>query len=156
MSFLLLRVKWDKSNPRALTLMCPIQCPRPAEPSALDKYPNSYTTKKQNYLMMFHTLQLNFLFSDWFFRNTRSVLKMSTALRVLRTDCARCFWCVITRVNVTSTDPFFHWVNWLIFFMLSGILSHFIYDFHKHKHMILFFCRVWIRLINLHLLLWVK
>ena len=27
--------------------------------------------------------------------NARSVLKMSTELRVLRTDCARCFWCVI-------------------------------------------------------------
>ena len=25
--------------------------------------------------------------------NTRSVLKMSTALRVLRPDCVRCFWC---------------------------------------------------------------
>ena len=35
--------------------------------------------------------------------NTWSVLKMSTALRVLRPDCTRCFWCVI----VTSTDPFF-------------------------------------------------
>ena len=25
----------------------------------------------------------------------------------LRPDCARCFWCVIARGNVTSTDPFF-------------------------------------------------
>ena len=39
--------------------------------------------------------------------NTQSVLKMSTPLRVLRPDCVRCFWCVIARVNVTSTDPFF-------------------------------------------------
>ena len=39
--------------------------------------------------------------------NTRSALKMSTALHVLRPDCARCFWCVIVRVIVTSTDPFF-------------------------------------------------
>ena len=38
--------------------------------------------------------------------NKRSVLKMSTALRVLRPDCARCFWYVIARVNIdTSTDP---------------------------------------------------
>ena len=28
--------------------------------------------------------------------------------------------------------------------------------FHKHEQIILFFCRVWIRLINLHLLLLVK
>ena len=39
--------------------------------------------------------------------NTRSVLKMSTTLRVLRPDCERCFWCAIARVIVTSTDPFF-------------------------------------------------
>ena len=32
---------------------------------------------------------------------------MSTALRVLRPDYTRCSWCVIARVNVTSTDPFF-------------------------------------------------
>ena len=36
--------------------------------------------------------------------STQSVLKMSTALRVLRPDYARCFW----RVIVTTTDPFFH------------------------------------------------
>ena len=59
------------------------------------------------------------------FVNTRSVLKMSTALRVLRPDCARCFWRVIARVNVTSTDPFFHWVKLLIFLMFSGILRPF-------------------------------
>ena len=41
------------------------------------------------------------------FIDTRSALKMSTALRVLRPDCTRCFWCVIARTNVTSTDPFF-------------------------------------------------
>ena len=50
---------------------------------------------------------------------------MSTALRVLRPDCARCFWCVILRANVTSTDPFFHWVKLLVFFMFSGILKPF-------------------------------
>ena len=39
--------------------------------------------------------------------NTRSVLKMSTALHILHPDCARCFCWVIMRVKVTSTDPFF-------------------------------------------------
>ena len=55
---------------------------------------------------MIHTLLFNFLFFDWLV-NTRSVLKMSNALRVLRLDCAWCFWCVIVRVSVISTDPFF-------------------------------------------------
>ena len=55
--------------------------------------------------------------------NTRSVLKMSTALLILRPDCARCFLCVIAHVNVTSTDPFSHRVQLLIFFMFSGILK---------------------------------
>ena len=26
----------------------------------------------------------------------------------LRPDCARCFWCMIAHVKVTSTDPFFN------------------------------------------------
>ena len=49
--------------------------------------------------------------------NTRIVLKMSTALRVLRPDCASCFCWVI----VLSTDPFFHWVKLLIFFTLVAL-----------------------------------
>ena len=85
--------------------------------------------------------------------NTRSVLKMSTALRVLRPDCSRCFWWVIARVNVTSTDTFFHWIKLLIFFVFSGIL---LIIFHEYEQMILFFCRVWNRLVNLHLLFRVK
>ena len=72
-----------------------------------------------------HTLQLNFLFSDWLFNKYVECIENSTALRILRQDCARCFWCVITRANVTSTDPFFHWVKLLIFFMFSGILKSF-------------------------------
>ena len=36
----------------------------------------------------------------------QSVLKMSTALAYCA-QTAGCFWCVITRVNVTLTDPFF-------------------------------------------------
>ena len=47
---------------------------------------------------------------------------------------------------------FFHWVKLLIFFMFSGILRPYLIIFHKHEQMILFFCRVWIRLINAHLL----
>ena len=39
--------------------------------------------------------------------NTRSVWKMSTALRILCPDCVTSFWCVITHMNVTLTDPFF-------------------------------------------------
>ena len=62
-------------------------------------------------LNIIHTLHLNFLFSDWFFMNTRSALKVCHALYVLRSDCARCFCCVIARVIVTLTDPFFHWVK---------------------------------------------
>ena len=66
---------------------------------------------------------------------------MSTALRVLRPDCAKCFWCVIVHVIVTSTrdHPFFTWVKVLIFFMCSGnlkIISFMI--FHKHEQMIFF------------------
>ena len=54
-----------------------------------------------------HTLQLNFLFSDWLFSKYVECIENSTALCILRQDCARCFWCVITRANVTSADPFF-------------------------------------------------
>ena len=58
-----------------------------------------------------HTLQLNFLFSDWLFTKYAQCIENvhwtpRTAPR-LRTDCARCFWCVIACANVTSTDPFF-------------------------------------------------
>ena len=54
--------------------------------------------------------------------NTRRVLKMPTALRVLRPDCRRCFWCAWT-----SHRPihFFHGVELLIFFMFSGICKPF-------------------------------
>ena len=70
---------------------------------------------------------------------------MSTALRLLRQDCAQtaCFWCVIARPNVTSTDPFFHWVKLLIFFMFNGILKTILLIiFHEREQMIFFFCRV--------------
>ena len=61
--------------------------------------------------MLIHTLQLNFLFSDWLFRKYAECIEnvhctARTAPR-LRPDCARCFWCMIARANVTSTDPFF-------------------------------------------------
>ena len=70
---------------------------------------------------LIHTLQLYFLFFDWLFSNTRSVLKLFTELRTLRPDCARCSCWVI----VTSTDPFFHRVNLLILFIFSGIFKWF-------------------------------
>ena len=92
--------------------------------------------------------------------NTRSVENVHCTPRTaprLRPDCAMCFWCVIARANVTSTDPFFslgkvgnilhvYWHFKTILFII----------FHEREQMILFFCRVWIRLINLHLLLLVK
>ena len=53
------------------------------------------------------TRSLNFLFSNWLFIvTTWSVLKMSTALQVLRPKWTKCFWCVIAHMNVTSNDPF--------------------------------------------------
>ena len=85
--------------------------------------------------------------------NTQSVKQMYNALRLLRPGCSRCFCCVILRIIVTSTDPLFHWVKLLIFFMLSGILKQF------YLWMILFFCRVWIRSIHAQVLLlekWLK
>ena len=62
-------------------------------------------------LFVIHTLQLNVLFSDWLFSKHAQCIENvhctpRTAPR-LRSDCARCFWCVIARANVTSTDPFF-------------------------------------------------
>ena len=80
--------------------------------------------------------------------NTWSVLKMTTALRILGPDCRKCLWCMIACMIVKSTDHFFQWEKLLIFFMISSILSHFIYNFHEHEQMILFICLVWIRSIQ--------
>ena len=87
-----------------------------------------------SWLTLIHTLQLNFLFSDWLLSKYAECIENvhctpRTAPR-LRPDCARCFWCVIARANVTSTDTFFHWVKLLIFFMISGILKPF-YNFSR-------------------------
>ena len=116
---------------------------------------------KEDTLIKIHTLQLNFLSSDWLFSKYAECIENvhctpRTAPR-LRPDCAMCFWCVIACANVTSTDPFFSLgkvvnilhVQWHFKTILFII-------FHEHEQMILFFCRVWIRLINLHLLLLVK
>ena len=51
-----------------------------------------------------HTLQLNFLFSDWLFSKYAECIEnvhctLLTAPK-LRPDCARCFWCVTARANV--------------------------------------------------------
>ena len=119
------------------------------------------TIKNWLTLTIIHTRQLNFLFSDWLFSKYAECIKNvhctpRTAPR-LCPDCARCFWCVIARTNVTSTVPFFSLgkvVNilyvWWHFKTILFII------FHEHEQMILFFCRVWIRLIHLHLLLLVK
>ena len=63
------------------------------------------------HMTSFHTLQLNFLLSDWLFSKYAECIENvhctpRTACR-LRPDCPRCFWCVISHANVTSTDPFF-------------------------------------------------
>ena len=78
---------------------------------------------------------------------------MSAALRVLRPDCARCFWCVMRTQTSRRLIHFFHWVKLLIFLMFSFILRLYLcIIFHEHEQMIFFFYGVWIRLINLHLL----
>ena len=79
--------------------------------------------KPCNVLMYIHTLQLDFLFYDMLFSKyaTRSVLKISTTLRLLRPDCARCFWYSIAHIIITSTDQ----KNINNFIMFSGILKPF-------------------------------
>ena len=73
------------------------------------------------------------MFSNWLFSKYAECIDNvhctpRTAPR-LRSDRARCFWCV----NVTSTDPFFHWVKLLIFFLFSGILKPILFMiFHEH------------------------
>ena len=61
--------------------------------------------------------------------NTRSVLKMSTALCVLHQDCAQTARGAFGAWSRPRTSHrlihFFHWVNLLIFFMFSGILKPF-------------------------------
>ena len=89
---------------------------------------------------LIHTLQLSFLFSDWFLVNTRSVLKMYNALRVLHPDCTRCFCFVIARVGLSHR---------LIHFLLGKIVNilHVQWYFKaisfmiflKHEQMICFF-----------------
>ena len=59
---------------------------------------------------------------------------------------------VLACVNVTSTDLYFCWVNLFILFMFSDISKPVLsIIFQKLTQMILYFCCVWIRLINLHL-----
>ena len=109
-------------------------------------------------LRYIHILQLNFLFFDWLFckyaeciENVHFTPRTAPRLRkvLLVRDRAR--------ERHIDWSTFFHWVKLLIFFMFSDILKPFYFIIlHKHKQMILFFCRVWIRLINLHLLLLVK
>ena len=83
--------------------------------------------------IVIHTLQLNFLLSDWLFIKYAEYIENvhctpRTAPR-LCPDCARCFWCVISCANVTSADPFCHLLKLLIFFMFSGILKPFYLQF---------------------------
>ena len=81
-----------------------------------------------------HTLQVDFLFSDWLFseyaesiENVHCTPRTAPRLRdvLLVRDCARD--CHIDR------SIFFHWVKVLIFFMYTGILKPliFIYDFSQ-------------------------
>ena len=80
-----------------------------------------------------HTLQLNFLFSDWLFSKYAECIEnvhctLRTAPR-LRPDCAKCSWCVIARKCSHRLIHFFHWVKLLIFFLFSGILKPFYLQF---------------------------
>ena len=83
------------------------------------------------YLVYIHTLQLNFLISDWLFRKYSECIENVQC--TLRTDYARCSCCMTVCVIVKSTDSFFHWVKLSIFFMFSGIL----------KPFYLFFVQTW-------------
>ena len=113
------------------------------------------------YWKYIHTRQLNFSFSDWLFSKYAECIEnvhcTPRTANGLRPDCTRCFWCVIARANVTSTDPFFSLGK---VFNILHVLWHFnailFIILHEHEQIILFFCHVWIRLINLHLLLLVK
>ena len=100
-----------------------------------------------------HTLQLNFLFSDWLFTCSKywkcqqhSVYCAQTARGAF--GAWLCAWTSHWLIH------FFHWVKLLIFFMFSDILRPFYLEFFMNmSNWFLFFCHVWIRLINLHLLL---
>ena len=88
--------------------------------------------------------------------NTGSVLEMSDALCVLHLDYTLRFWCVNVCVNVKSIDPFFFFslgevVNILHVKWHSKAILFII--FYEHEQMMLFFCCVWIRLTNMHLIL---
>ena len=120
-----------------------------------------YTLRHSPVIKQIHTLQLNFWFSDWLFSKYAECIEnvhcTPRSAPRLRSDCAMCFWCVIARANVTSTNPFFSLGK---VFNILHVYWHFktilFIIFHECEQMILFFCRVWIRLINLHLLLLLK
>ena len=96
------------------------------------------------FMYTIHTLQLNFLLSDWLFSKYEECIENvhcfpRTAPR-LHPDCARGFWCVISHANVTLTDPFFSLgkaVNILhVYWHFKAILF---IVFHEHGQIILFF-----------------
>ena len=59
-----------------------------------------------------HTPQHNFLFSGWLLIEYAEYIEMSTALRVLRPDCARCFWYVISLVLMLVQCTHLRFVQW--------------------------------------------
>ena len=110
---------------------------------------------------MIHTFQLNFLSSDWLFSKSvecidnvyctprtvpwlREMLLMHDCTRVRHID-----WSIIFHWREKEWTSLWHFkaILFIIFKAISFII------FHEHERMILFFWRVWIRLINLHLLL---
>ena len=60
-------------------------------------------------LQTIHTLQLNFLVYDWLFSKYAECIENihCTPRTAPTADYARCIWCMIVRVNVTSTDQYF-------------------------------------------------
>ena len=110
----------------------------------------------QGALWDIHTLQLNFLFPDWLFSKYAESIEN---VHCIQRTAPRPRKVLLVRDNtrLISTDPFFSlgkvvnilYVKWHFKSILFII-------FHENEQMILFFCRVWIRLINLHLLMLVK
>ena len=67
--------------------------------------------EKYHEMKCIHKLQHGFLFSDWLFSKYAECIEnvhcTPRTVPRLHPHCARCFWCVIARANITSTDPFF-------------------------------------------------
>ena len=100
-------------------------------------------------------------------RKLRDVCKIVSAYSVVQTLYWKCLmhstYCAQTALSVfgASADSwmshrlihFFHWIKLLYSSCLVAFWSYFNRDFHEHNQTISFFCLLWIKLMNLHLLL---